>query len=147
MHMVSSARAVFPLHTLIMVAFWRPWVCTFSYWTVVLMCRVRRDCSSCEGLDALSSISGISPLYILSFPDSAFIAFSCHVLAIIYLLSLELSLYVLLQCSFNIMLLIMACSGYFRLSVYTWGIFLAYMRRHNVSVSIGSGRYKWRIKN
>jgi len=29
-----------------------------------------------------------------------------------------------------------------RLSVYTWGIFLAYMRRHNVSVSLGSGRYR-----
>ena len=25
--------------------------------------------------------------------------------------------------------------------MYTWGIFLAYMRRHNVSVSLGSGRY------
>ena len=48
---------------------------------------VRRDYSSCEGLDALSSISGISPLYILSFPDSAFIAFSCHFLVIIHLLS------------------------------------------------------------
>ena len=37
MHMVSSARAVSPLHThtLIMVAFWRPWVCTSSYWTII----------------------------------------------------------------------------------------------------------------
>ena len=78
----------------------------------------------CEELGALSSISGISPLYILSLPDSAFIAFSCHVLAIIYLLSLELSLYVLLQCSLIIMLPIYSLFRLqFRLSAYTRGIF------------------------
>ena len=52
-------------------------------------------------------------------------------------------LYVLLQWSLIIKVLIHSLFRLqFRLSVYTWGIFLAYMRRHNVSISLGLGRYK-----
>jgi len=37
----SSARAFSPFtHTLTMVAFWRPWICTSRYWTICfLLCR------------------------------------------------------------------------------------------------------------
>jgi len=87
---------------------------------------------------SLHSGTLISPSFLL-LHDSICIAFNCHFLPIIH---------IAIMCSFYMSY----CSDFhgldyslfrlqFRLSAYTWGFFLTYMRRHNVSVSLGSGRY------
>ena len=75
----------------------------------------------------------------VDFLFSTYITFSCHF--ILYQRVSCVHLYVVLQWYRSYLVIIKLVHGYFRLSVYTWGIFLAYIRRHNVSVSLGSGRY------
>ena len=133
MHLVSSARAVSPLHT--HTHYGR--VLT----TLGLHVQLLDGCSNAQGSTRLFVLRGTGRsffrfwyphlFYISAIFLSLFICYHCVVL------------YVLLQWSLIIIVLIYSLFRLqFRLSIYTWGIFLAYMRRHNVSVSLGSGRYR-----
>ena len=93
-------------HTLTMVAFWRPWICTSRYWTIVFIVQVFDETIHIARSLSPSLILVFSSfLYSCYFHDSPFIAFSCHFLSIIYLLSCVV-LYVLLQWSMIIIVLI-----------------------------------------
>ena len=79
------------------------------------------------------SLSFLDYRYSCSFIHIIFCFYLYHVqlpfLSYIHLLSLYRYLYVILQWYWFIVVDFITCSGYFRLSVYAWGIFLAYIRR------------------
>jgi len=68
-----------------------------------------------------------SPLSLLN-PYSLYITFYCHSISYSSVIMCG-HLCVISQCYHVIIVVDIACSGSFRLSVYTWGIFLAYLRR------------------
>ena len=94
---------------------------------------VRWDYTLCEELEALPFDSGILAfsLFLLLFFDSCISPLA----SILFLTSFQImcSLY-MYYCSdpWLLWFRFIACSGNFRLSAYTWGIFLAYMRRRLV---------------
>jgi len=96
---------------------------------------VRWDCTTCEEPDSLSLFwfwYSFLSLFLLLFFDSCISPLA----SILFLISFQImcSLY-MYYCSdpWLLWFRFIACSGYFRLSAYTWGIFLAYMRRRLVS--------------
>ena len=161
MHIVLPARAFSPLHT------HSPWsrsddpgFARPDIGRLFLMCRclMRRYALRGAWVLFLWFWYFCIFLFLLLFLDSRISHLACHSIPVIswfYLYRFQLPFSC--HCSSAIIVIFMymcycsdhwlscfrfiACSGYFRLSVYTWGIFLAYMRRHNVSVSLGSGRY------
>ena len=72
---------------------------------------------------------GILPLLFMLFPDSIFIASNYHFFPLFICYHCVRYLYVILQWYWFIMVDFITCSGYLRLSAYTWSIFLTYMRR------------------
>ena len=119
----------FPLytHTLIMVAFWRPWICTSRYWTVVLMCRYSMRRYALRGAWVLFLWFWYTYIFILVSYISPLTSVQLPFLFCYSLLSCVV-LYVLLQWPLIIMLLIyslirlhlgLACiRGVFSLRIY-----------------------------
>ena len=90
----------------------------------------------------LERITCVTRRWSLSFLDYRYSCSFIHVISWFYLYRIQLSfsflyssviimldiLYVILQWYWFIVVDFVACSAYFRLSVYAWGIFLAYIR-------------------
>ena len=74
-------------------------------------------------------IIGIPALLFMLFPDSIYITSSYHFFPLFICYYCVRYLYVILQWYWFIIVDFIPCSGYFRLSVCAWGIFLAYIRR------------------
>ena len=106
-----------------------PWVCisismTFYYWSGFR----RGSHASWEAGVSLFFIIGIPSLLFMLLLDSIYIASSCHFFLFICYHCVRY-LYVILQWYWFFIVDFIACSRYFRLSVYAWDIFLVYMRR------------------
>ena len=89
---VFFCTSCFPFtHTLIMVAFWRPWVCTSSYWTIVLLCRCSMSWYTLRG------VGHCLPLFILV---PSFLLYSCYFMTLSVLLSAAIFFlsFILLSC-------------------------------------------------
>ena len=148
MHIVSFARAVSPLHTHSLRSrsddpgFARPAIGRLVSFVQVF---VEAVCFANSWSFFLFYSGTLIFLAFILLPDSCHISSVLIPVTILTLDSYDIMrgwLYVLLQWSMIILVLIYSLFRLqLRLSVYTWGIFLAYMRRHNVSVSLGSGRY------
>jgi len=127
MHIVYMHES--PLYTYThQVAFWRPWICTSRYWTLVSVVQVFDETIRIARSLSLSLILVFSSLlyscYFLILPLS-------HSAAIFFPLFICyhcVRLYMYYCSDFDLWFRFIACSGYFRLSVYIWGIFLAYIR-------------------
>ena len=81
-------------HTLIMVVFWRPWVCTSSYWTMVSLCRCSMSWYTLRG------VGHCLPLFILV---SSVLLYSCYSMTLSVLHSAAIFLHVIhivITCSF-----------------------------------------------
>jgi len=142
--------------------------------TLDLHVQILDDCSNVQVLDeAIHIARSLGPLllilvllhflFLLLFLVSRISHLACHSIPVIswfYLYCIQLPyssrhsvlscvvLYVLLQWPLIIIVLIIACSGYNLGLACIQGVFyLAYMRRHNVSVSIGLGRYKISLRS
>ena len=124
--------STFALHTHSLGRFWVPWIRMFrDFWTPYIVQVFVWSYTLQRAGVSLFLIIGILTLLFMLFPNSIFIASSCHFLfyssdIIVYCVRY---LYVILQWYWYIIVDFITCSGYFRLSVYAWGIFLAYIRR------------------
>ena len=133
-------------HTLIMVAFWRPWVCTSSYWTIVSNVQVFDETARlARSLGPLPLILVYLHFILVIIPWFLYITFDFYSAVIFFLLFIAIMCGLI--CITAVFMIIcfrfIACSGYnLGLARIQGVLYLAYMRRHNVSVSIGSGRYR-----
>ena len=93
---------------------------------------VRWDWACCEKLEFLSTYSGIF-VFLFYSSDSVVFLTPTHYYQSLFLFYIHCYLVwtfiCVLQWSWFITVSFIACSGYFRLSIYTWGILLAYIRR------------------
>ena len=119
--------------------------------TLGLHVQLLDDVSLCRCSMSWYTLRGVRhslPLFILV---PLFLLYSCYsmTLSVLHSAAIFFLSFILLSCE----VFMSYCSDFygwdyslfrlqFRLNAYTWGISLAYMRRHNVSVSLGSGRYK-----
>ena len=130
LHYFFYARAPFSLHTQSLGRFWRPWIRTSRVLDIFLYC------------SGFIELVRVTRSWSLSFLDYRYTCYFIHVILsishtiVISLLYssaiIVLDIYVILQWHWFIVVDFITCSGYFRLSVCAWGIFLAYIR-HQLS--------------